>query len=69
MNQIAGPGPDAHNRVGSYIGPMAASFQIAASGAPSQGDLETAEFYGQRVAEITLQFARGKNDKLIAKSE
>jgi NAD(P)H dehydrogenase (quinone) len=69
MNEITGPGPDAHNRVGSYIGPMAASFQVAPAGAPSQGDLETAELYGQRVAELTLQFMRGKNDKLIAESE
>jgi NAD(P)H dehydrogenase (quinone) len=69
MNEITGPGPDAHNRVGSYIGPMAASFQVAPAGAPSQGDLETAELYGQRVAELTLQFMRGKNDQLIAESE
>jgi hypothetical protein len=27
MNQIAGPGPNSHNRVGSFIGPMEASFQ------------------------------------------
>ncbi len=61
MNQIAGPGPDAHNRVGSFIGPMAASFQVKPPDAPSLGDLETAERYGLRVAEITLQFARGKH--------
>jgi NAD(P)H dehydrogenase (quinone) len=60
MHQITGPGPDALNRVGSYIGPMAASFQVNPPGAPSPGDLETAEIYGRRVAEITLQFARGK---------
>ena len=56
MNQIAGPGPDAHNRVGSFIGPMSASFQINPPDAPGKGDLETAEMYGRRVAEITLQF-------------
>lgn len=61
MDQIAGPGPDTHNRVGSYIGPMAASFQVNAPDAPCKGDLETAELYGRRVAEITLQFARGRN--------
>ena len=60
MNQIAGPGPDAHNRAGSFIGPAAASFQVRAPGAPGKGDLETAELYGRRVAEITLQFLRGK---------
>ena len=61
MNQLSGPGPDAHNRVGSFIGPMAASFQVNPPGAPGKGDLETAELYGRRVAEITLQFLRGKN--------
>ena len=60
MNHITGPGPDAHNRVGSFIGPMAASFQVNPPGAPGKGDLETAEIYGRRVAEITLQIARGK---------
>jgi NAD(P)H dehydrogenase (quinone) len=61
MSQIAGPGPDAHNRVGSYIGPMSASFQVNPPGAPGQGDLETAELYGRRIAEITLQFVKGRS--------
>ena len=61
MSQNAGPGPSAHNRVGSFIGPMAASFQVNPPEAPCQGDIETAELYGRRVAEITLQFMRGKN--------
>ena len=61
MYHNAGPGPDAHNRAGSYIGPMAASFQVNPPDAPCKGDLETAEKYGRRVAEITLQFVRGKN--------
>jgi len=60
MNQIAGPGPESHNRVGSYIGPMSASFQVNAPGAPCKGDIETAEIYGRRVAEITLQLVRGR---------
>ena len=61
MSQIAGPGPNAHNRVGSFMGPMAASFQVNPPDAPSKGDLETAELYGRRVSEITLQFVRGKS--------
>jgi NAD(P)H dehydrogenase (quinone) len=61
MKQITGPGPDAHNRAGSFIGPMSASFQVAPPGAPGKGDIETAELYGRRVAEITVQFVRGKN--------
>jgi NAD(P)H dehydrogenase (quinone) len=61
MNHNTGPGPDAHNRVGSFIGPMAASFQVNPPDAPCKGDIETAEIYGRRVAEITLQFLRGRN--------
>lgn len=65
IQEIQGPGPDAHNRVGSYIGPMATSFQIKAPNSPSPGDLETAAIYGRRVAEITQQFIRGKNPSPI----
>jgi len=60
MNRIEGPGPDAHNRQGSFIGPMGSSFQVDPASAPSKGDLETAGLYGKRVAEITLQFVRGR---------
>lgn len=56
MSDIAGPGPDAHNRVGAFIGPMSASFQVAPVSAPPKGDIETAELYGKRVAETTLRF-------------
>ncbi|MGA2177492.1 MAG: flavodoxin family protein [Verrucomicrobiota bacterium] len=59
MNTVAGPGPEAHNRVGSFVGPMSASFQVNPPGAPPKGDIETAEAYGHRVAEITLQFVNG----------
>jgi NAD(P)H dehydrogenase (quinone) len=60
MNQNTGPGSDAHNRNGASIGPMATSFQVDPPDAPSIGDIETAEMYGRRVAEITLQFVRGR---------
>jgi multimeric flavodoxin WrbA len=60
MNSIEGPGPDTHNRVGSFIGPMAASFQVNTPDAPPKGDIETAEMYGHRVAEIALGFVRGR---------
>lgn len=56
MQSIEGPGPNAHNRVGSFIGPMATSFQVPAGDAPSSGDIETAELYGKRIAEMTLRF-------------
>ena len=60
MNSVAGPGPEAHNRLGSFVGPMAASFQVNPPGAPPTGDLETAEAYGRRVAEITARFVKGR---------
>ena len=60
MSRIQGPGPDATNRVGSFVGPMSASFQVQPPDAPSEGDLATAEAYGKRVAEITQQFVRGR---------
>ena len=68
MKQITGPGPEAHNRVGSFIGPMAASFQVDPPGAPGIGDIETAEMYGRRVAEITLQFVRGRAQPLLERA-
>ncbi len=61
MNRIEGPGPEVMNRLGSYIGPMAASFQVKPGEAPSSGDLATAEAYGARVATITQQLVRGRN--------
>jgi NAD(P)H dehydrogenase (quinone) len=61
MNSLEGPGPEVTNRVGSYIGPMAASFQVNAGDAPGTGDLATAEAYGVRVATITQQLVRGRS--------
>jgi NAD(P)H dehydrogenase (quinone) len=60
MKTIAGPSPAAHNRVGSFTGPMSASFQVHPPEAPGRGDIETAELYGKRVAEITAQFLKGR---------
>ena len=50
---FAGLARQAQNRVGSFVGPMAASFQVNPPAAPPKGDIETAEAYGRRVAEIT----------------
>jgi NAD(P)H dehydrogenase (quinone) len=61
MNRIEGPGPEVLNRIGSYMGPMAASFQVDPGDAPSSGDIATAEAYGTRVATITQQLVRGRN--------
>ena len=60
MKTLVGPGPDALNRVDGSIGPMASSFEVEASEAPSHGDIETARAYGRRLAEITAQFVRGR---------
>ncbi|MCU7845940.1 MAG: flavodoxin family protein [Candidatus Thiodiazotropha sp. (ex Monitilora ramsayi)] len=60
MNRIQGPGPEVMNRMGSYTGAMAASFQVDPGDAPSSGDIATAEAYGTRVATITQQLARGR---------
>jgi len=60
MNTLQGPGPDAHNRVRSFVGPTAVSLQVASEDAPSPGDLETAEGYGRRIAEATRQMKVGR---------
>jgi NAD(P)H dehydrogenase (quinone) len=60
MKKPEGPGPDALNRYSSFVGPMASSFMLPPGQAPAAGDLETARLYGQRVAEVTLRFLKGK---------
>ena len=55
MNSIDGPGPDTTNRVGSFVGAMAASFQVSPGEAPPKGDIQTAEEYGERIAQVTLR--------------
>ena len=60
MDTLEGPSSKAHNRVGSSIGPAASSFQVNPPQAPGAGDIATAEAYGKRVANITLQFKRGR---------
>jgi NAD(P)H dehydrogenase (quinone) len=60
LSTVAGPGPEAHNRLGSFVGAMSASFQVSPPDAPPKGDLQTAEAYGRRVAEVTVQFVNGK---------
>jgi NAD(P)H dehydrogenase (quinone) len=59
MSQPAGPSPEALNRLGSFTGAMSASFQINPPGAPVPGDIQTAEAYGKRVAEVTVRWIRG----------
>ncbi len=60
MKTIEGPGPDALNRGGSFVGPMSTSFHLGPEDAPSEGDLETAREYGKRIAEVALQFRAGR---------
>lgn len=42
--------PEAVNRIGSYLGVMAQSDNVAPDQSPMQGDIQTAELYGQRIA-------------------
>lgn len=49
---------DDPNRMGSYIGPMAQSDADAAPDEMSKGDLETAQSYGARVAQIASRFTK-----------
>jgi NAD(P)H dehydrogenase (quinone) len=60
LQHPAGPSPEALNRLGSFTGPMSASFQIPPPGAPLPGDLQTAELYGKRIAEITDRWIKAK---------
>jgi NAD(P)H dehydrogenase (quinone) len=60
LQHPAGPSPEALNRLGSFTGPMSASFQIPPPGAPLSGDLQTAELYGKRIAEITDRWNKAK---------
>lgn len=56
-----GPSSKAHNRVGSFSGAMAASFEVDPPATPPQGDIETAEMYGVRVATVAKQLRGGKS--------
>jgi len=60
MKSVEGPSSKAHNRYSSYTGPTAASFEVKPGDAPGQGDIETAELYGARVATIAKQFVKGR---------
>ncbi|TAE31188.1 MAG: flavodoxin family protein [Candidatus Kapaibacterium sp.] len=44
------------NRLGSYLGAMARSVNDSPEVTPPQGDLDTAEFLGKRVAEMVYRF-------------
>ena len=57
LSSSQGPGPEVQNRVGSFVGPMSASFQVEPPAAPPPGDIATAEAYGERVAGITLRLS------------
>jgi NAD(P)H dehydrogenase (quinone) len=60
LQQIEGPSPEALNRLGSFTGPMSASFQVAPPNAPVPGDIQTAVLYGKRIAEITERWVKAK---------
>lgn len=55
-NTVEGPGSKAWNRNCAGIGPMASVFNVKAPDAPASGDVETAEAYGKRIADVTAKF-------------
>jgi len=61
VDSVDDPGPNVHNQIGSFVSPMAASFQVDPDKAPPQSDIETADTYGRRVTEITRQLTAGRS--------
>ena len=57
---VGGTTPNDINRLSSYTGVMTQSDQGPAEQFPPAGDLQTAENFGQRVAEITNQLLKGR---------
>jgi NAD(P)H dehydrogenase (quinone) len=60
MTRLTGSSPEAINRLGSFTGAMSASFRVQPPDAPVPGDIETAEAYGRRVAEVTVRWVKGR---------
>jgi NAD(P)H dehydrogenase (quinone) len=60
MLQPSGPSAEALNRVGSFTGAMSASFQVNPPDAPFAGDIQTAQAYGKRIAEIAQRWIKAK---------
>lgn len=60
MAQLEGSESKFINHESSLIGPISGSIQFNLDAPPSKEDLDTAESYGRRVGEITLQFVRGR---------
>jgi len=54
---VEGPGSNALNRNSASLGPQASVFNVGAPAAPAAGDLETAEAYGRRIAEIAARMS------------
>ncbi|MFA7276280.1 MAG: flavodoxin family protein [Pseudobdellovibrionaceae bacterium] len=48
--------PESVNRIGSYLGLMAQSDNVAPDQTPPQGDIKTAELFGKRVADMAKRF-------------
>lgn len=55
-----GPTGQAINRLGSFMGLMTQSNNVAPADSPPAGDIETAELFGERVARATQQWVRGR---------
>jgi len=57
LDMFAGKSAEDQNRVGGWLGAMAQSNDESPELSPIRSDLDTAAHLGQRVAEITMQFA------------
>ena len=57
--QPSGTGPTDLNRLGSYSGLMTQADNEAPEHTPPQGDRDTAEAFGQHIAERTVRWQRG----------
>lgn len=60
LDLFPGKSPDELNRLGGWLGAMAQSDDAPADVTPPDSDLRTAAYLGQRVADITAQFLKGK---------
>lgn len=55
-NDVPSGNVESVNRIGSYLGVMAQSDNVAPTESPSSGDIKTAELYGARVADAAKRW-------------
>ncbi len=55
-NEVPSGNVESINRIGSYLGVMAQSDNVAPTESPQSGDIKTAELYGARIAEAAKRW-------------